>query len=201
MAVKPKGTLSLKEWAAVCRALDAGDQVLLLRKGGIGERRGFEVVGTEFLLFPTFEHQHGDKIRPEHRRHFEDAMSSRPPEGRLVIEHRARVRAALPLTEPGVHADPEAVFQRTAPFHIYNREHVAERLAYRPQAPLVAVVLEVRRLAAPLDLADERRYAGCRSWVDLPKVTFEAGRPASPASRLEACTEALRHLAPAPAPR
>lgn len=196
--MKPRGTLSLKEWAAACRALDAGDQLVLLRKGGIGERRGFEVVGTEFLLFPTFEHQHAAKIRPEHRGHFDRAMAARPPEGRLVIEHGARVHAALPLTEPGDRRDPEPIFELTAPFHVYTRAHVAERVAYRPQAPLVAVVVEVRRLAAPLDLVDERRYAGCRSWVDLPRVEVDLATPPVAVSRLDACVEALRTLAPAP---
>ena len=46
---------ALKEWAIVCKALEEGRQVLLLRKGGIMEyRQGFEVKHNNFLLFPTF---------------------------------------------------------------------------------------------------------------------------------------------------
>ena len=41
---------ALKEWAIVCKALEEGRQVLLLRKGGIMEyRQGFEVKHEQFL--------------------------------------------------------------------------------------------------------------------------------------------------------
>ena len=40
----PENRSALKEWAVVARALGSGRQTLLLRKGGIHERRGeFEV--------------------------------------------------------------------------------------------------------------------------------------------------------------
>jgi hypothetical protein len=42
---------ALKEWAVVCRALEEGRQVMLLRKGGILEyRQGFEVRHEKFLI-------------------------------------------------------------------------------------------------------------------------------------------------------
>lgn len=45
---------ALKEWAIVCKALEEGRQVLLLRKGGIMEyKQGFEIKHNKFLLFPT----------------------------------------------------------------------------------------------------------------------------------------------------
>jgi hypothetical protein len=193
-----KGTLSLKEWAVVCEALADGDQVLLLRKGGVGEKRGFEVAGTEFLLFPSFEHQHGAGVRPEHRRHFEAAVRSRPPAGRLHVDLLARVEGAVALTEPGEPADAAGLYARTEDLHVYTPELVAERVAYRPQAPLVGVVLDVRPLRERLDLVDERRYAGCRSWVDLPRVDVEAGEPAVAPARLRAALDRLREIAPAP---
>ncbi len=193
-----KGTLSLKEWAVVCEALADGDQVMLLRKGGLGEKRGFELAGTEFLLFPSFEHQHGAKVRPEHRRHFDAAACSRPPEGRLHVGLLARVAGAVALAEPGEPADAAGLYAGTEDLHVYTPELVAERVAYRPQAPLVGVVLDVRPLRARLDLVDERRYAGCRSWVDLPRVRFEAGVPVVPPARLQTALERLRAIAPAP---
>ena len=42
---------ALKEWAVVCRALEEGRQIVLLRKGGILEyREGFEVKHDKFLI-------------------------------------------------------------------------------------------------------------------------------------------------------
>ena len=54
----PTSRTALKEWAVACEALGRGEQVLLLRKGGISEEgREFRIEHPEFLLFPTFEHQ------------------------------------------------------------------------------------------------------------------------------------------------
>jgi len=44
--------------AVVCSALEAGRQIILLRKGGIYESAGeFEIEHRQFLFFPTFLHQ------------------------------------------------------------------------------------------------------------------------------------------------
>ncbi|EFP37656.1 hypothetical protein TMHG_02029, partial [Mycobacterium tuberculosis SUMu008] len=59
-------TPALKEWSAAVHALLDGRQTVLLRKGGIGEKR-FEVAAHEFLLFPTVAHSHAERVRPEHR--------------------------------------------------------------------------------------------------------------------------------------
>ncbi|MGI0041714.1 MAG: DUF1802 family protein, partial [Nitrosopumilaceae archaeon] len=49
---------ALKEWATVVKALENGNQTVLLRKGGILETdSGFNVESKKFLLYPTFEHQ------------------------------------------------------------------------------------------------------------------------------------------------
>src|SRR5215211_5815003 len=60
--------IALKEWAIICKALEDGRQILLLRKGGIMEyRKGFEVKHNEFLLYPTFEHQSMESIKAEYK--------------------------------------------------------------------------------------------------------------------------------------
>src|SRR3954447_8978439 len=58
--------VALKEWAAVCRALETGKQTVLLRKGGIYEAAGeFEVEHREFLLFPTYLHQNAQMLKQD----------------------------------------------------------------------------------------------------------------------------------------
>ena len=47
---------ALKEWNAVIAAMLAGEQVVMLRKGGIGEKR-FDVPHSRFFLLPTHLHQ------------------------------------------------------------------------------------------------------------------------------------------------
>ena len=43
------------EWHVVVEAIARGDQVLTIRKGGIHEKP-FAVAGTQFWLYPTWEH-------------------------------------------------------------------------------------------------------------------------------------------------
>ncbi|HKS37709.1 MAG TPA: DUF1802 family protein, partial [Verrucomicrobiae bacterium] len=47
-------------------ALGRGEQIIILRKGGITERRGgFKPEHAEFLLFPTLFHQQRDSVVPD----------------------------------------------------------------------------------------------------------------------------------------
>ena len=54
--------LALKEWAAVVHALLDGRQTVLLRKGGIHEKR-FALLGSRFVVFPTVAHSHAESTR------------------------------------------------------------------------------------------------------------------------------------------
>lgn len=85
--------VALKEWSAVTVALNRGIQIFLLRKGGIVEaRRGFELRYREFLLFPTFEHQHAQYLKPEYRSLVREGET---PAGQVRISHLARVARVL----------------------------------------------------------------------------------------------------------
>ncbi len=60
-------THALKEWAAVVLALEQGVHTVLLRKGGISEDTGnFNLDHSRFLLYPTFEHQKPQFLKPGH---------------------------------------------------------------------------------------------------------------------------------------
>ena len=84
---------ALKEWAAAVHALLDGRQTVLLRKGGIGEKR-FAVESGEFLLFPTVAHSHAERVRPEHR-DLLDAAAPDSTDDRVVIRAAATVVAAV----------------------------------------------------------------------------------------------------------
>ena len=50
--------IAFREWAPVVDALGRGEQIIILRKGGIRENRGeFLVDHREFWLFPTQFHE------------------------------------------------------------------------------------------------------------------------------------------------
>ncbi|CKW23542.1 Domain of uncharacterised function (DUF1802) [Mycobacterium tuberculosis] len=91
-------TPALKEWSAAVHALLDGRQTVLLRKGGIGEKR-FEVAAHEFLLFPTVAHSHAERVRPEHRDLLGPAAADSTDEC-VLLRAAAKVVAALPVNRP-----------------------------------------------------------------------------------------------------
>lgn len=148
--------IALKEWSAVIAALDRGMQIFLLRKGGIVEaRRGFEPRHAEFLLFPTFEHQHARSLKPEYAELLGDGA---PARGLVRITHFARATDVL-------RAPPAA--QALGDSHVWNQEFLGQRYAYRPDLPLCLLVVRVYRLARPSGIPLRSSYAGCKSWVHL----------------------------------
>jgi hypothetical protein len=98
MATSTATVPALKEWSAVVHALLDGRQTVLLRKGGIGEKR-FEVAAQEFLLFPTVAHSHGERVRPQHRDLLEPAAADSAGE-HIVLRAAAKVVAALVVNRP-----------------------------------------------------------------------------------------------------
>ena len=159
---------ALKEWSAVVHALLDGRQRVLLRKGGIGEKR-FELAAREFLLFPTVAHSHAERVRPEHRDLLQAAAAD-STDDRLVVRAAAKVVAAVPVDRPdGLSAIED--------LHIWTAESVrADRLDFRPKHKLAVLVVSVIPLSEPARIVRAPEYAGCKSWVDL-SVRAQLTRP------------------------
>lgn len=183
---------ALKEWAVVIEALVAGAQPCLLRKGGIAEgKRGFELKHDRFLFFPTWEHQQREMIRPEHAAWF-DRLRPADPEA-LEIAHGARV--ADIVRAPATIDD----LRRVADRFVWNDRYLQVRYDYRPDLPLYLVFVEPFTLSEPVRIPHDRRYRGCRSWVDLYEdVPVDDARPALPAGET---ARRRRELLDALAPR
>jgi hypothetical protein len=177
---------ALKEWGVTVAALAAGDQVLIVRKGGIGEKR-FELPHRRFYLFPTYAHQRPELVKPAWRDRFEDPLARREEPERLPLPAYAELHAAHPI------ADPEALAAIDG-LHILAPSYAEERLRWRRKHPLWAAVLRVWTLPAPPVLEAASQYGGCVSWVDLPQAI---GAPAQrrPALGEEAFAEAAGAVA------
>lgn len=162
-------TPALKEWSAAVHALLSGRQQVLLRKGGIGEKRFDATVADEFMLFPTVAHGHAERVRPE----FHDllaAAASDSTDDRLVVRAAAKVVAALPVNRPD---NIEAIED----LHIWTAESVRrDRLDFRPKHRLAVLVVQAIPLVEPVELSRTPDYAGCTSWVQLP-VIASLGEP------------------------
>lgn len=153
--------VALKEWATVLAAMARGEQILLMRKGGLVEPgSGFELVSTSFVFYPTFEHQAVTYLRDPYQASFDEALRARAPEGHVRIDLGGVVVSSMQSRDPGI-------VERLAPFHIYNQSFVSQRLKWQPEQPLVLVAVRAFRLMTPQLLPVSPRYAGCKSWVDL----------------------------------
>jgi len=151
---------ALKEWAVTVDALLDGAQVLIVRKGGIGEKR-FELPHPRFFLFPTYEHQRPELIKPDHRDAFAGTLALRDEPQRLPLPAYAELHAAHPVGD-------DAALAAIDPLHILSADYAAERLRWRRKHPLWAAVLRVWRVEPAPVLEVTADHGGCVSWVELP---------------------------------
>jgi hypothetical protein len=160
-------SVAFKEWAVVCRAIAEGRQSVILRKGGIAEDGGeFRPEHSEFLLYPTFFHEHRNGVKPEFLPLLEAAEADRPEPGTIRFTHRVRVTGVRHLT------DLEAALALD-PLHVWTSEVVRQRYAYRTSG-LFVLDIEVFALDAPLVRPERPEYAGCKSWVILDEAISES---------------------------
>ncbi|MDT5013890.1 MAG: hypothetical protein QOD39_50 [Mycobacterium sp.] len=151
---------ALKEWSAAVHALLDGRQSVLLRKGGIHEKR-FSLTASRFVLFPTVAHSHAERVRAEHR-DLLDAAAADSTDEELVLRAGAKVVAAIEVNRPEGIDEIES-------FHIWTADSVrADRLDFRPKHLLTVLVVQASPLVEPVRLVRTPDYAGCKSWVPLP---------------------------------
>jgi hypothetical protein len=149
-------SIGFKEWAIVCQALGEGQQTVILRKGGIAEGRdGFAFRHREFFLFPTFFHEQLEKTR------LTDRIVPKPNEFQVEIQFFAKILHACRLQS----WETAAALER---FHVLKRSVVQERFDDLRASGIHAAFVRVFRLDPSWILPNEKRYAGCRSWVQLP---------------------------------
>jgi hypothetical protein len=187
MELPEESRMALKEWASVLEALGRGEQLLLIRKGGLIEPgSGFELVTRSFVFYPTFEHQTVNFLRPEHRGAFDAAMARRAPAGQVRFELAGLAINSMETNDPGI-------VERLRPFHVYNEDFLKQRLKWQPDMPLVLAIIRAYRLAAPAVVAADPAYAGCKSWVELSQpVGLRGATPVVPEAEFE--QEQVLHL-------
>ncbi|GFZ97676.1 DUF1802 family protein [Okeania sp. KiyG1] len=95
-------TAALKEWNIAINALEKGQTIMLLRKGGIREQGGrFTVAYKQVLLYPTFEHQQPDLLKPEYATQVQTVDSGWHPE-KIKISSFAEITHILPVSDESI---------------------------------------------------------------------------------------------------
>jgi hypothetical protein len=164
-----KITAALKEWAIVCKALEEGRQVLLLRKGGIMEyKEGFQVKHNSFLLYPTFEHQSLESIQLDYAHNLTAMLQEERDYNKVRITSYARVIAVKQI-EDG------SLLSQLQKYHVWNERYVRVRMNYNPKKPMQVVLLRVYRLQDPIEVEVNSEWLGCRSWLDIQVFVSQSG--------------------------
>ena len=152
---------ALKEWAIVCRAIEEGRQVLLLRKGGILEyRQGFKVQHDRFLLFPTYEHQSKDHLQADYADRLDNVLKDQLATGTNRITSYAEAIEVKEITD-------RIALRTLAKYHIWNESYVNARMDYNPKKPMSVILLRVFKLENPILIENKQEWIGCRSWIPL----------------------------------
>ncbi|PZV11381.1 MAG: hypothetical protein DCF22_14650 [Leptolyngbya sp.] len=164
-------THTLKEWQVAVKALEQGETILLLRKGGIRETGGkFSVQHETVLLYPTYEHQQPDLLKPDYAAQVQPVESGWHP-------HQVRIGSWAKITEMIQITQADAI-ARLLPFHIWNLRCITERLNWKPSQPIHGLLLRVYKLPKPRTIPYIESYGGCKSWIEIQTaIALDEGNP------------------------
>lgn len=161
---------SLKEWSNVVAALGRGEQIVLIRKGGIADP-AFGVEADRFYLYPTYFHQ-GES---EHRQSVE-------------ITHWCEVVRTWTTSDP-------AVLDRLEAHVVLPRETLDSRYRFRPDQALCVIAVRTFALPRPAAIAFAPAYGGCRSWISIDdEIDVDGSVPILGEAELQARIEAIESL-------
>ena len=189
MSLPTVSDLALKEWAVAVKSLGRGEQVLILRKGGIHrDDRDFRLVHPQFLLYPTYEHQKIELIKPEAHTALEETRLESNGTGLVNFRYFCDVTDKFELRDV-------AALDSISASHIWSEEYARKRLHWRPSQPLTVALLRVYELQEPQTLPVLAEYSGCKSWVELGReVSLGDIRPVLNDAAYESKTDAVRSI-------
>ncbi|MDF1849854.1 MAG: DUF1802 family protein [Verrucomicrobiales bacterium] len=174
--------VAFKEWQLVADALVAGEQSVILRKGGISEgKSGFQWLHDRFFLYPSLFHEQTEQVKPGSEgknRELKDPAST--IEG---FEHPVVFSVFVETLKTGRLTNWEDVL-RLDPYHIWKEEIIRERFEWGDEPGISYAVVRAFSLPDPWILEDRKTFGGCRSWFGLP--TDEGGGWQDRLSRAEA---------------
>ena len=174
----------------VVDALGRGEQILVLRKGGINEGRGgFKIEHAEFLLFPTLFHEQRQSVVPTAQKRFDEITARLPGPSTVPLEFLARVVEWREL-------ESLEMARRLRGQHLWRDKVIAQRFDWGRAKGIFALALRVFRLGKKVELPMRESYGGCKSWIELEREMDVTGSEsvlddATFASRLERFKGAL----------
>lgn len=162
--------VALKEWAVSVKALRDGDQIIVMRKGGIiEETRDFELMSQSFYLMPAYEHQKKELLKEAFQDDMDETLKEWSPEmAQIKLTAYAKVERDIEIND-------QETLDKLRDLHIWTDTFAEERLKWKRKKPLHLLVLRVYKLEEPVFAPMRPAYNGCKSWVRLED---EVAKPA-----------------------
>lgn len=152
--------IALKEWGIVVDALGGGEQILILRKGGLREERGeFTLEHQQFWLFPTQFHETAQSVIPSKRPALQEIAAIAKSDS-AAVQYFAVVDPVIRITD-------RALLGQLQGRHIWAEHILQQRFDFGREPGLSALLVRIYRLAAPVSVPLKESYGGCKSWLKL----------------------------------
>ena len=153
--------MALKEWAITVEAMAQGNQILLLRKGGIHETgKDFRVIHKEFLFYPTYLHQKEHLLQPSHQLALRKMLEEQHNDEKITFSYWAKAEEVLEISDQEKVDDLEA-------HYIWTTAYAQSKLHWKPLLPLSVLLLRVYKLEKAVTGSYLPEYGGCTSWVEI----------------------------------
>jgi hypothetical protein len=161
---------ALKEWSNVVAALGRGDQVILIRKGGLADPT-FGVEAERFYLYPTYFHQGEAEARPS-----------------VSITHWCEVVRTWSVHDA-------ASLDALQPLVVIPRETLDARYRFRPDQALYVIAVRTWHLAEPAEVRHRDDYGGCKSWISVDEeIDVDGSWPVISDALLQAKLDAIESM-------
>ena len=204
--------IAFKEWAVTVRALAEGEQLITLRKGGIREEnKHFEIEHDRFFLYPTFDHQRNDLVRPSHvpelARALEEGVwpEDEPPakallqDGGIPQPERVRIRAWAEVAACWTVTDRRAV-DALSPYYVWTPDYAEKRLQWKRRHPLHVVLLRTFRIPRPVTVKVRDDFYGRHPWLEVTRDLPFEGTPVLSDEEFERAAEQIEAIASSAVP-
>jgi len=180
--------VAFKEWVVITDLLGCGEQILILRKGGIHEKGGgFQVEHRGFFLYPTLFHQQRESVIPKAQARYDEILPRFSDTGSVPIQYWIEVADTCWVMD-------WSKIEKLAPYHAWTQEVIRARFGWGKDEGLFVIVARVYRLSAPKAIPVLKEYAGCKSWIELDENTVPALEKKTPVLNDGAFETKLREI-------
>ena len=161
--------IAFKEWAVVADAIGRGDQIIILRKGGISEgRSGFQIEHNRFFLFPTLFHQQRESVQPTAQLRYDVLAPKLSPSS-------VRIEVFVEVVDWKFLDSLEAAL-RLRGQHIWREEVIRDRFDWGKSKSIYALAVRAFRLPRPVELPMRVEYRRMQIMGGIRRANFDGRR-------------------------